>query len=191
MLADHIGVPQLRDLASRSEQIRESIGLGKMTRLAELLFDSDTQADRELEVQIDLLAGMQGFPEISGQVKGSLDICCQRCLGSLVWPVEIDFHLVIVGSETDYDEVAEPFDTLVAGEHGVSLTSIIEDELIASLPLAPMHPGNGVCEITATTAGKAEEKAVENQESGESAESEVHRPFANLDALMKDDEGAD
>jgi uncharacterized protein len=155
-----------------------------------LLFDGDKQADRELEVQIDLLAGMQGFPEISGQVKGSLDICCQRCLGSLVWPVDIGFHLVVVGSEADYDEIAEPFDTVVAGEHGIRLTSIIEDELIASLPLAPMHHGNGVCEVRAPAAGKA----VENKESGEPSElseNEIHRPFANLDALMKGDEAAD
>ena len=96
-----------RDLASRSEQFRESIGLGKMPRLAEILFESDKQADREIDVHIDLLPGMQGFPEISGQVKGSLDICCQRCLGSITWPVEMRFHLIVVGSETDIDEVAD------------------------------------------------------------------------------------
>ena len=110
MLADHIGVSQLRDLAGRSEHYAESIPVGGMDRLAGLLHPDAALKDRQLGLRIEFLGGMQGFPELSGHIEGSLNIVCQRCLGSLEWPVDLDFRLVVIGSEADFDEVVEPFE---------------------------------------------------------------------------------
>jgi uncharacterized protein len=185
MLADHIGVPQLRDLASRSEQLTDSIRLGGMSRLASLLHSGADLTDKELIVRVEFLGGMQGFPEISGHLSGSLDIRCQRCLGSLNWPVDLDFHLVVVGSEADVDEVAEPFDAVIAGEHGVQLMEVIEDELLSSLPLAPMHTNVANCETS------AELRIISDVSDNAVVENETNKPFGNLAALIEGNESAD
>jgi uncharacterized protein len=182
MLADHLGVPHLRDLASKSEQVRAAIDLGGMSRLRDVLFAGSDHTAKELDVELDFLGGTQGYPEISGHVKGSLEICCQRCLGSLDWPVDIDFQLLVVDSEQDCDEIAEPFDTVIAGDHGVQLTSLIEDELISSLPLAPMHAAGETCLVGANVIQEQSEMPVVE---------ETNLPFATLAALLKDDQAAD
>ncbi len=182
MLADHIGLPQLRELASRSEQVTDSIRLGGMSRLASLLHSGADLTDKELNVRIEFLGGMQGFPEISGHLSGSLDIRCQRCLGSLNWPVDFEFHLVVVGSEADVDEVAEPFDAVIAGEHGIQLMEVIEDELLSSLPLAPMHSNVEKCETSAAV------RNISKVFDSDADENETNKPFGKLAALIKSSE---
>jgi uncharacterized protein len=175
MLADHLGVPQLRDLASRSEHYRDTVPVSDMARLTDVLHPDFELQDKKLDLQIEFLGGMQGFPELSGHIGGSLEIVCQRCLGSLEWPVEIDFRLVVISSEEDFDEVAEPFDTVIAGEHGIRLSEIVEDELLGSLPLAPMHDEDD-CKLS-TNADPAMEKNPDGEE--------MNRPFGNLAALIE------
>jgi uncharacterized protein len=206
MLADHFGIPQLRDFASRSEQVSSSIRVDELPRLAELLHPDSRLADkesllnegqikagrkaeqqRELDVRIEFLGRMQGFPEIKGHITGSLDVYCQRCLGSLNWPVDIDFRLVVIGSEADFDKVAEPFDTLVAGDHGVQLTEVIEDELLGSLPLAPMHADLANCE---TSIG-VKFTDLDSESSAPDSGTETNRPFGDLASLLKGGDSAD
>ena len=118
MLADHIGVPQLRDLASRSEQIVDKVDVRDMSRVGDLLHSAQDSgldtASGKLNIEIGFHGGMQGFPEISLKVSGKLAISCQRCLGLLEWPVDLGFHLVVVESDSDLDSIAEPYDA-VAG----------------------------------------------------------------------------
>jgi uncharacterized metal-binding protein YceD (DUF177 family) len=192
MLADHIGIPQLRDLASRSEQVSNSIRVHDMPRLAGLLHPDIESADKEINARIEFLGGKQGaskgnaqgnspgFPEISGHLKGSLNIFCQRCLGPLAWSVDIKFRLTVIASTADFDEVAEPFDALVAGEHGIRLIEIIEDELIGSLPLAPMHKDIADCE----TAIGVEFIDNDIESSLSASDSDTNRPFEDLAALL-------
>ena len=158
-----------------------------MPRLAELLYPDAASDGRLLELRVDFLGGMQGFPEISGHIGGKLDIRCQRCLGSMEWQVDIDFHLVVIESEDDFDQVAEPFDTLVADEHGICLKEVVEDEVLASLPLAPMHASGETCEPE----GEVTLKVTSEDAVAETAEPETNKPFGNLAALMKDAEDRD
>ncbi|MCP4832154.1 MAG: hypothetical protein GY886_08080 [Gammaproteobacteria bacterium] len=185
MLTDHIGIPQLRDLASRSEQVNNSIRVTDMPRLAELLHPDIEPADKALEVKIKFLGGPQGalqdFPVIQGHLKGSLDIHCQRCLGPLAWPADIKFRLTVIGSIGDLDKVAEPFDAIVAGEHGMQLKDVLEDELLGSLPLAPMHADITNC---ASAIGV---EFIENDIESSVPDSDTNRPFEGLAGLLKPD----
>ncbi len=183
MLTDHIGIPQLRDMANRSEQVSGEIGPNNLSRLASLLYsDADQQ---RIEVQLSFHRGAQGFPEISGKVSGSVELRCQRCLGALVWPVDLEFRLLVVESENDVDEIAEPFDSVVAGEHGLDLLSLIEDEVLGSLPLAPMHEADAVCKTPDFSGGDRTDKQVDADIASESKfEADTHRPFSGLAAMF-------
>jgi uncharacterized protein len=177
MLADHIGIPQIRDLASRSEQYTESIRVGSLSRLAELLYPESDQEGRLLDVSIEFAGGRKGFPEIRGRVEGALELLCQRCLGPLSWQSALDFRLVVVGNEADLEFVSEPFDAVISGETGICLMEIVEDELLSSLPLAPMHADEENCDPS----GDVEIVAADD----EPAEGEMNKPFGDLAAMLK------
>ena len=186
MLADHIGMPQLREMAGRSEQVSVEVGLKDLSRLAALLYaDADQQ---RIEVQLSFHRGAQGFPEISGKASGSIELRCQRCLGSLAWPVDLDFQLAVVESDSDVEEVARPFDTLVAGEHGIELAKLVEDELLGSLPLAPMHEDFAVCTVPDFPGhNQADEQAGSDSAAeveSEADSQETYRPFAGLATMI-------
>ena len=190
MLADHIGVTLLRDLASRSEQIVDRVDVRDMSRVAELLHSAqagkpenssataNAKADGLLDVQISFQAGTgssNGCPEILFKITGAMAIYCQRCLGLLTSPVDLDFRLVVAESDDDLQEMAETIDVVVAGENGVQLALLIEDELLASLPFAPMHTDADKCEV---------EMKFMAAESEEDSAADLSRPFAGLDSLM-------
>jgi len=177
MLADHIGVTQLRDLASRSEHLSETLSVSEMRRLAGLLYPGPQLEDPTLDLRIEFLGGVQGFPELKGHLKGKLSLLCQRCLGGFTWEVDEDFRLIVIDSEEDFDEVIEPFDAVVAGEHGICLTEIVEDEILGSLPLAPMHGTRDDCKLIA-------EIEISDQDAI-APEVETNKPFGALADLMK------
>jgi uncharacterized protein len=190
MLVDHIGIPQIRDMAKRSEAITDNVRLNDLPRLKEMLYSDENTAEPRIDVRIRFRSGVQGFPEISGNVSGLLRLRCQRCLGALDWPLNLDFQLAVVESDADIEEVAEPFDTLVAGEHGIALAEVVEDEVLSSLPLAPVHEKIADCH----DAELLETKIVYEQDgfaadTGQ-AVAKTNHPFAGLANMLKhvDDE---
>ncbi len=184
MLADHIGIAHLRDMASREESIKTAVSAFDMPRLAELLHpDADENNQRmTLDVDIRRSSGAEsGFPQITGTLDVGLELICQRCLGSLSWPETLKFRLVVVESESDTEELAEPFDSIIVGEHGISLLAVLEDEVLSSLPLAPMHRDPAECARNETAAEVAK-IATE----GDAKTAEVNRPFANLAEMLNE-----
>lgn len=177
MLADRIGIPQLRDMAGRSERVVADVALADLERIAELLSDSFVDDERSLSVEAKFVDHGQGFPEVECRVRGQLPLVCQRCLGSVEWEIDIDFRLAIVMNEADLERVTEKFDAVVADEHGFDLRAAITDEVLSDLPLAPMHDDPGGC--TGVEKYMAESAAAAQPES-----EKVNRPFADLGSLL-------
>lgn len=74
------------------------------------------------------------------RAEARVPLTCQRCLGSAQTPIEVDRWFRFVADES----VAEAQDDdseedLLALEPRPSLVEVIEDELIMSLPLVPVH----------------------------------------------------
>jgi len=178
MLADRIGIPQLRDMAGRSERVVADVALADLERIADLLSDSFVADKRSLRVEAQFADHGQGFPEVECIVKGQLPLVCQRCLNTVEWDVDIAFRLAIVVSETDLERVTEKFDAVVAGEHGFDLKDAVTDEVLSDLPLAPAHTDQKDC---AAVAGYL----ADGEDSGQSQDDELNQPFADLSELLK------
>ncbi len=75
------------------------------------------------------------------EVSGTLGLVCQRCLNRLAFPVEIRTRLLLVppGQAWPDEELAEDGFDAVAAEKEMALLSVIEDEVLLALPIAPMH----------------------------------------------------
>ncbi|MCY4477425.1 MAG: YceD family protein [Gammaproteobacteria bacterium] len=102
------------------------------------------------------------------RASGALQVKCQRCLAPVQLPVEVDSRLTVVASETEIREVASPYDTVVAGPGGLVLGTILEDEILTSLPMATVHD-------ECTVSGEAETHS----------SPDASRPLAGLGALLR------
>ena len=118
----------------------------------------------ELSRMQDMLDRPQGV--LSYSVRGGVDeqgthflelsaagLCmlrCQRCLGGLDFPVQIDTRLLLrdrASLDVLDDRLAagedEEFDSILADAH-MDLLDLLEEEIILGLPIAPKHEP-GIC----------------------------------------------
>ncbi len=190
MVADHIGIPKLRDMASKSERLVVDFRLTDLPRIAGLLYPDCEASDQQISLRFDFCRGTQGLPEINGSASGFINLQCQRCMGLLSWPVDLAFRLTVAQSEAEMAKAAEPFDTVLANDGGISLLDLTEDELLASLPLAPMHENLANCaikDLLEQGAGNSLDilEVGEPQAAAVTPADDIRRPFAGLSLLLK------
>ena len=102
-------------------------------------------------------------------------LTCQRCLGPVQTPIEVDRWFRFVADEATaeaQDDDSE--EDLLALEPRPSLIEIIEDELIMSLPLVPVHE---------RCPQPLPDGSVSQAEGGKGGGSERPHPFAGLAKL--------
>jgi len=123
----------------------------------------------EGEVIVDLMFGVD--EESKRHVKGHMQACvtlqCQRCLESFKYEIIGDFMLGIVQTQKEADRLPERYDPLLVPDFSLILSEMIEDELIVSLPIVPMHRIND-CQA---------------KQSLESCPSERENPFKVIESL--------
>src|SRR5574341_11493 len=137
--------------------------LGDFPRLRDMLADTAG----EVAYEISGVRDDRGRPALRLKVRGTLRLCCQRCLEPMVLEVDTDETLVLAATVAEIH--AEPASThapdrVVAGKE-MALRGLIEDELILAVPYAPRHED---CEPAGT--GERAEKV---------------SPFAGLRGLMR------
>jgi uncharacterized protein len=95
----------------------------------------------EGEVRVDLSFGVdeEGIRFIKGHMETCLILECQRCLEPFSYEIIGDFMSGIVRTEKEADRLPERYDPLLVPESSLVLGEMIEDELIISLPIVPMH----------------------------------------------------
>ena len=108
----------------------------------------------------------RGYPVLRLKIGGTLQLVCQRCLGALEFPLQVDVSLQLAATQAEVD--AEPLEAegperIVAGRE-MPVRDLVEDEVLLAIPLAPRHE---------RCAGR--EKA---------AASEANSPFAALRGLV-------
>lgn len=137
-------------LVERRARLAGDMPLSAMPRLAESLYAGAGRAHYDLSFEPDDL----GKPAILGRVSAELSLPCQRCLGPMPWPVESEVRLAILSASDDVEKLDETWDPLVAGAEPISLLALIEDELILSLPISPLHLPD-VCLVAVAAAAQA------------------------------------
>ena len=111
--------------------------LGDFARLRDVLADNAG----EVAYEISGVRDDRGRPALRLKVRGTLRLCCQRCLEPMTLEVETDETLVLAATVEEIH--AEPADThapdrVVAGKE-MALRELVEDELILAVPYAPRH----------------------------------------------------
>jgi uncharacterized protein len=87
-------------------------------------------------------------------VAGSIDLQCQRCLGKLVFPVLLKTNLLVLTDEQTGDAgELEDLDGVPAAP-ATDVWSLVEDEVLLAIPLAPRH-GENECSPAVKGTGNA------------------------------------
>ena len=89
----------------------------------------------------------RGSLSLQISISGEVGLTCQRCLGSMPYTVEVARTLYLARNEAELErlDALPDSDAIQAGER-LSLVELVEDEVLLSLPLAPMH-AEGECSI--------------------------------------------
>jgi uncharacterized protein len=129
-------------LAHLGESLAGSVVSARMPRLTELLHGDGGRADFELRFGYD----DAGQARVLGHVEARLTVLCQRCLEPMDILVERDVCLAVVRKDTDIASLDAVYDPLVVDDEPISLSGLLEDELILSMPDFSRHP-SGECEM--------------------------------------------
>lgn len=193
MLSERVDFTRLQELARKSQGHTFRLSVAEFARLSACLYRTDgrrtdgggTEAkgrdagyeEAELEADIRFNTNPDGFPQVEFSIAGSLDLQCQRCLDPVTWPVKIGAHLTILETDEQTALIDSPFDSVVTGVAGLDLKRVIEDEILAALPMAPVHLDGPVCRQAGPGLIDWDNDSVKEAES-------VHRPFADLARLV-------
>jgi uncharacterized protein len=113
----------------------------------------------------------QGRPALRLTLAGSAPLVCQRCLQPFAAIVDQSTELLLARSEAELARLdVEEIEVVLATERLDALT-LVEDELLLSLPFSPRHP-DGECAASPMVAGH------ESTQRGSS-------PFGQLGELKK------
>lgn len=101
---------------------------------------SDLVAENDGEVKVEVLFAKEGKRAVvSGSIKSKLALECQSCLQSLSWPIDIAFKLDVVTSLEEADRIEIECEPLLFNGEKISLSALIEDEILLALPDYPKH----------------------------------------------------
>jgi uncharacterized protein len=92
--------------------------------------------------------------------------------------VETDTSIGLVATEADANRVPEEFEPVLAPEGRISVGELVEEELLLTLPIVPLHTdADGGATCVAVDASQLETNARE--------EDKTQRPFEQLAELLK------
>jgi len=131
-------LPQVIDpmkLADRGSSLSGALPLAPMERLNAI----HAQPEGDVQFELDFSTDAMGGRFIRGSAKTKLRLVCQRCLEDYDEEVEIDVNLAPVLMEGEGKMASSDVEELVTGGKPVELSSLIEDEILLSLPTIPNH----------------------------------------------------
>jgi uncharacterized protein len=156
------------ELAGRNAALERDLVLGQLPRLVEAGALAGTRARARLT-----FGRFEGRTTIEVSLDGHVVLPCQRCLKPCGSDVSETAQLAVVTD--DAEEVPGGFEPVLGDPERLSVTDLIEEQLLLGLPLVPMHEDEADC---------GDAVAAEVAAEADSAVEEKQRPFANLRELL-------
>jgi DUF177 domain-containing protein len=159
------------DLAARGEQLAGEVDLMRRARVADRL--APMTAATPIAWKIAGGHDASGHPTLSVAIEGRLPLVCQRCLQPFDFAVAQQTELLLAREEAEIEALDAGEAEVVLAAAPLDVVTLIEDEILLSLPFAPSH---------------AEEQCPARIGSGAAADKPAPgktSPFARLAALKK------
>lgn len=157
------------DFVRNESERHGKIHVAELTRLHSYLFDDDG----ELTYAITGLLNSNGKPILRIAINGTINLCCQRCLGKLEHALDVRADLLLAKNENElrlYDE--DDGIDCISASNDMNVMALIEDEIILNLSISSRHLKDG-CSPESLNSGNQTVNALSDH------------PFASLAALKK------
>lgn len=128
----------VRKLAVKGADICADTPVSNLPRIVDLLANEEGVVTVELSFYRD----EQRFKRIDGQISGSVNVFCQRCLEPMSVKINARFELGIVWSEDDAERLPKALEPFIVGEELIDLTNLVSEELLLSMPYVNYHQPN-------------------------------------------------
>jgi uncharacterized protein len=173
-------LPDANRLFARNGEINAALPFSRLKRFSDCLSDPEGQVDVVLNFDLD----EEGRRRLSGSLDAVATLLCQRCLQPLQVELHSSLKLLFVDSEAEVKQAShtDADDVIVDKGESPDVLAIIEDELILSLPLAPVHEKD-----SCNTALNALRQETTAEKLGENSKDENRKqnPFAILATLKQ------
>lgn len=113
--------------------LKGRLGIESLPRLAQ-----SGCSDSVLDFVLTGAINQRGKPELGLVVHGSVRLQCQRCLGNLDFPLQLEAQLELAASEAEILAAEDDLERAVAGRD-MDVAVLVEDEVILALPMVPKH----------------------------------------------------
>lgn len=157
-----------RKLCNRNGSINSTLPVAKLLRLSEFLHDNNGHAEVSLSFDKD----DAGHCLITGSLKADVNMVCQRCLEATEVKLASDFAIKVAESDKEARDMAqssanslEQLEVVRSEEGELDLLSLVEDELIMSLPIVASHADKD-CSDTLKSLQQQAKQVGESQTSG-------------------------
>lgn len=131
--------------AAAGDELAGHWPLSALGRLSESVLGSEPEgAAVHWQVQGDLRPVTGSAPQVWLRLsaQASVSMRCQRCLGALAVPLDLDRWIRFVPDAATAEALdAELEDDVLELQRQTDLRELIEDELLLTLPLVPRHEG--------------------------------------------------
>ncbi|HYL01979.1 MAG TPA: YceD family protein [Steroidobacteraceae bacterium] len=115
----------------------------------------------------------QGTAVVELTVEGAATLECQRCMRPMRLPVASQVRVALVASDADAARLPADLEPVLAAGGHISITQLLTEELLLTLPIVPLHVGTEECIAPGVRDASAERGG------------ETHQPFARLAELLK------
>ena len=167
-----------KELSARAAVIERDLELSQLDRVRDAGGLPGTRIAAQLR-----FGAFEGRPTVDVRVEGVVMVLCQRCLQPCATDVEESERVMVVRDEEE--AVPGGYEPYVGLPEHLSLSALIEEQVLLALPLVPEHAaGDAQClasgaEVEPPVPTSAERPAAE------AAAEEKQTPFANLRELLE------
>ena len=134
--------------ARQAGSLQGELPIVSLTRVLDLLVDSAGVLSYRVEGRL----GPRNRSQLVLEVDAVLSLCCQRCLEPIAYPVKVRSVLEFVADEEELtqEEIEDDSKDCLPAQDEFDVLTLIEDEVILALPVAPRHDR---CALPAATKG--------------------------------------
>lgn len=136
------------EFARTGQTLRGSLSLPGLARLKDSLVDALGTVEFEVTGGHDA----RRRPILTLAIHGMLHLQCQRCLGALEHPLRVlNTMLLVTAGESAAGDLDEEDAEWIEASGTLDVATLVEDEIMLSLPYAPRHE-EGSCRHVGTAA---------------------------------------
>lgn len=164
-------------LAARGESLGGELDVARRARIADHL----PAQSAAVPIAWKIAGGHDGVarPMLTVTIEGSLPLVCQRCLQTFDLPVAQQTELLLARTEAQLELLDDGEAEVVLAAAPLDAMTLVEDEILLSLPFAPRHAEEQCPAGVKDSAEAAPAKPAPGETS----------PFARLSALKKGTDG--